>query len=47
MTAAFDRAIALAEKDEAPARKPRESDTDYATRMVAEVTMDAKEEICA
>ena len=36
--AAFDRAIALAEKDEAPARKPREEDSAWASRMVAEVT---------
>lgn len=35
---AFDRAIALAEADEAPARKPRESDGDWAARMVREVT---------
>ena len=36
--AAFDRAIALAEKDEAPARKPRESDADFCARLMAEVT---------
>ena len=35
--AAFDRAIALAEKDE-PQRKPREDDATWAARMVSEVT---------
>ena len=36
--AAFDRAIALAEADEAPQRKPREDDATWAARMVSEVT---------
>src|SRR5688572_29644934 len=39
--AAFDRAIALAEKDEAPQREPRETDDAYTKRVIGEIVSTA------